>query len=206
MAYESKHVSIKTAKDGYNSVAKEYQRYHQLLDSFDQGMFKRFLPRNGKILNIIDLGAGDGRMYKHLQALPHKRYVACDIADQLLKRHPWTSKIEKVVCNVAEPLPFENNSFDLATSFFLFEHLEQLEWLFSEVERILAPKGRWLIGHFLQRREFLWKIDSNPFKIEFYNHRIENIEALAKQYFSTVDVFPVKEKADTIGYIILIEK
>lgn len=206
MGYDSKHVDVKNAKEGYNTAAKDYQKYHNLLDNFDQWMFKRFLPRNGKNLNIIDLGAWDGRMYKHLQKLPHQRYVACDIAEKLLKKHPGTNKIEKIVCNLLEPLPFEEESFDLATSFFVFEHLEHLEWLFSEVERILAPKGRWLIGHFLQRHEFTWKVDNAYFKIEFYNHRIDNIETIARKYFTTVDIFPVKEKWDTIWYIILVEK
>lgn len=206
MGYDSKHVDIKTAEDGYNKVANDYNKYHTLLDNFDQGMYKKFLPRSGKILDIIDLGAGDGRMYKHLQKLPHNKYVACDIAEKLLKRHPGTKKIEKIVCDLKETLPFQDASFDLATSFFVFEHLEQLETVFDEVQRILRPGGRWIIGHFLQRREFLRRTKEENFKIEFYNHRLEEIKDLANRYFGNIDIFPVMEKDDAIGYIILIEK
>ena len=39
----------------------------------------------------------------------------------------------------------------------MFEHIEELEGLFHEVERILIPEGRRIIGHFLQRREFIRK-------------------------------------------------
>ena len=206
MGYDSKHIDIKTAEDGYNKVANDYNKYHTLLDNFDQGMYKKFLPRSGKVLNIIDLGAGDGRMYKHLQKLPHNKYVACDIAEKLLKRHPGTKKIEKIVCDLKHPLPFADESFDLATSFFVFEHLEQLETVFQEVQRILAPGGRRIIGHFLQRREFLRRTNAENFKIEFYNHRIGKIEQLAQDNFGNIYIFPVMEKDDTIGYIILIEK
>ncbi len=206
MGYDSKHVDIKEAKDGYNRVADDYGKYHTLLDNFDQGMFKRFLPRNGKILNIIDLGAGDGRMYKHLSKLPHKRYVACDIADKLLKKHPGKDKVEKIICDLKEPLPFRDNTFDLVTSFFVFEHLQQIETVFDETKRILAPGGRRIIWHFLQRHEFLRKTKEENFKIEFYNHRLSEIEDLAKEHFGEVDIFPVMESDDTIGYIILLEK
>ena len=206
MGYDSKHIDIKWAEEWYNNVANDYHKYHTLLDTFDQWMFKRFLPRDGKELNIIDLWAGDGRMYKHLKKLPHKRYVACDIAEKLLKRHPWIHKIEKVICNLNESLPFEDNSFDLATTFFVFEHLENLENIFSEVERILIPWWRRIIGHFLQRREFLRKTNAENFKIEFYNHRLQEIEELARIHFGNIDIFPVKEKDDTIWHIILIEK
>ena len=88
MGYSGKHIDVKNAKDGYNDAANDYHRYHKLLDEFDQGMFKRFLPRGGKELTIIDLGAGDGRLYKHVKKLPHKKYVACDIAEKMLKKHP----------------------------------------------------------------------------------------------------------------------
>jgi len=206
MGYDSKHVDIKEAKDGYNRVADDYGKYHTLLDKFDQGMFKRFLPRSGKTLNIIDLWAGDGRLFKHLSKLPHKRYVACDIADKLLKKHPGKDKVEKIVCDLREALPFRDNTFDLATSFFVFEHLQQIDTIFNEVERILAPGGRWIIGHFLQRHEFLRRTKEENFKIEFYNHRLSEIEELAKDHFWEVDVFPVMESDDAIGYIILLEK
>ena len=39
MSYDSKHISIKTPKDWYNSVADEYNKYHKHLDSFDKWFF-----------------------------------------------------------------------------------------------------------------------------------------------------------------------
>jgi len=75
-------------KTGYNTIADQYGTYHKHLDSFEKGVFVKFLPRGQKDLHIIDLGAGDGRLYKFLAPLKPSRYVACDIAEQLLKRHP----------------------------------------------------------------------------------------------------------------------
>ena len=77
-------------------------------------------------------------MFKYLSPLKPERYVACDIAEKLLSRHPNNAgTIEKVVCDLEEPLPFDDESFDLATSFFVLEHIEDVEHLFTEVYRIL---------------------------------------------------------------------
>ena len=84
------------------------------------------------------MGAGDGRMFKYLSPLKPERYVACDIAEKLLSRHPNNAgRVEKVVCDLEDTLPFDDESFDLATSFFVLEHIEDVEHLFNEVYRIL---------------------------------------------------------------------
>jgi len=75
-------------------------------------------------------------LYKYLEPLKPERYVACDIADQLLNKHPGKN-VEKFVCDLEDTLPFDDESFDLATSFFVLEHIEDIETLFSEVYRIL---------------------------------------------------------------------
>ncbi len=77
-------------------------------------------------------------MFKYLSLLKPDRYVACDIAEKLLSRHPNNAgKVEKVICDLEDTLPFDDESFDLATSFFVLEHIEDIESLFNEVYRIL---------------------------------------------------------------------
>jgi ubiquinone/menaquinone biosynthesis C-methylase UbiE len=43
------------------------------------------------------------------------------------------------VCNLENILPFEENSFDMAMSFFVLEHIGDLNSFFDEVYRILKP-------------------------------------------------------------------
>ncbi|MDD3262646.1 MAG: class I SAM-dependent methyltransferase [Candidatus Absconditabacteria bacterium] len=206
MGYDSKHVEIKTPKEGYNFIADEYGKHHNHLDSFDRGFFLRFLPRNLDNINIIDLGAGDGRIWKFFKDKPIKKYTACDISEKLLKRHPGTNKVEKVICDLEKKLPFEKEIYDVVLSFFVLEHVENLELLFQEVYKILKSGGQRIIGHFLQRREFLRKKDKEIFKIRLYNHRLQDIEKIAKNNNFIVDSFPITEKNTTIGYIISLRK
>jgi ubiquinone/menaquinone biosynthesis C-methylase UbiE len=103
-------------------------------------------------------------------------------------------------------LPFEDETYDLALSFFVLEHIENIEWLFQEIYRILKQDWQFIIWHFLQRREFVWKKNKEMFKIELFNHRIQDLEDVAKKCFFTVDIFPIKEKWSTIWFIISLKK
>lgn len=206
MAYDRKHVGIKQPKEGYNTVAEEYGKYHTHLDWFDKWSFLRFIPRVSHPLDIIDLGAGDWRLFKFFEVKQYRRYVACDIAEKLLARHPGTKNIEKVVCDLEAPLPFEHESFDLAMAFFVLEHINNIQKLFSEIYRILRPGGRCIIGHFMQRHEFTWANWRAPFKIDFVPHRFQDLVKIAEDCFFAVDIFPVEEKKDVIGHILVLEK
>jgi ubiquinone/menaquinone biosynthesis C-methylase UbiE len=44
-----------------------------------------------------------------------------------------------VACDLDSKLPFQSDFFDLAVSFFVIEHLSDLENFFMETYRILKP-------------------------------------------------------------------
>jgi len=205
LSYNQKHILIHNPEIGYNTIADQYGAYHKHLDSFEKGVFVKFLPKGKDNLQIIDLGAGDGRLHKFLAPLKPTRYIACDIADKLLKKHPGKN-IEKVVCDLEDTLPFDDESFDVATSFFVLEHIEDVDHLFGEVYRILKSWWVFIIGHFIQRREFIWKKDKDQFRIKFFNHRIQDVEKLLKKNFFDLHVVPIREEGNTIGHIIVCNK
>lgn len=118
-------------------------------------------------------------MYEQLKVLKADEYIACDCAKELLAHHP--GRIKKVVCNLEQQRPFQDGYFDLLSAFFLLEHIEDLGHFFDEAYRILNRKGQLLIGHFLQRRLFTWTVEGRRFKIEQFQHSIEELEAWAKK-------------------------
>jgi len=211
MAYNSKHVKILNSEEWYNLISDQYKQYHSHLDSFLDLEISKFLPREYENLDIIDLWAWDGRMFKYFHNINFRKYVACDIAEQLLKKHPeqWI-KIQKVVCDLNEKLPFDDESFDIATSFFVLEHIENIEWLFEEVYRILKYWWIWLIGHFIQRREFErehWKWKEHiKFKIQQYRYKLEDLKKIAEYNFFNFKYQEIVGKWVLIGYLIVCEK
>lgn len=208
MAYDSKHTLLLDSKEGYNLTETEYKKYWPHLNSFYSLDFNRFVPRERKGYRVLDLGAWDGRMYEQLMKISPDEYVACDCAEKLLAKHP--SKGVKVICDLQQDWTmFEDESFDLLCAFFLLEHIEDLEHFFAEAYRVLKPNGQILIGHFLQRRLFLWNINAKRFKIVQYPHTIEEIEKEAKEIWFFTGIMPLRDVCDSkvvTGHFLVAEK
>lgn len=169
------------------------------------------MPREYENLDIIDLGAWDGRVFKYFENVSFRKYVACDIAEKLLRKHPgkWI-KVQKIVCDLNKKLPFDDEIFSIATSFFVLEHIENIEWLFGEVYRILKYWWKWIIGHFIQRREFerehwKWK-DRMRFKIQQYHYRLEELKKIAEYNFFEFNYQEIVENWVLIWYLIVCKK
>ena len=194
MAYDSKHTEILPPEMGYNKTKDEYRKYRSHLNSFYSLDFNRFVPRERNDYRVLDLWAGDWRMYEQLKKINPDGYVACDCAKELLSKHPW--RVKKVVCDLEKNWPFEDESFDLLSAFFLLEHIEDIEHFFLESNRILKPKGQLLIGHFLQRRLFMWSINWERFKIQQFPHTIENLEQEAKNAWFMTWILPLRDVCD----------
>ncbi|MCK9467228.1 MAG: class I SAM-dependent methyltransferase [Candidatus Absconditabacterales bacterium] len=211
MAHNSKYVKILNSEEGYNLISNQYKKHHSHLDSFLNLEISRFLPRKHENLDIIDLGAGDGRIFKHFENINFRKYVACDIAEKLLEKHPKQGiKVQKIVCDLNKKLSFDDESFDIATSFFVLEHIKNLEGLFEEVYRILKNGGKRIIGHFIQRREFEWEHGKGKehikFKIQQYRYKLEDLKKIAEYNFFNFKYQEIVGKGVLIGYLIVCEK
>lgn len=200
MTYQSKHTQVVSPKDGYDLVFKEYWQHHRHLNSFYEINFLQLLPRKSSF-DIIDLWAGDGRMFYQLNKIPHGNYVALDISSNMLSRHPRWAK--HIVADLENPLPLDDSSFDVAISFFTLEHISQLDTFFSECFRILRPEWKLFIWHFFQRREFERNLHSKVFKIQQYRRTTDEIEKEAKEIWFQTEVLHSYDKSVHIGDIII---
>jgi len=205
MAYQSK-VLVFWSEEWYNKLATKYKSFHQHLDGFDNGLFRRFIPRDLSWKNILDLGAGDGRIYKFFDGKNFEKYVALDIAKNLLEEHPDWKKIETIIGDLNQNLNLEDKNFDIITSFFVLEHLRELDNLFSEIYRILKSGGTWIIWHFIQRREMVFKDGKEQFKIQQYKRKKEEIIDIAENNFFKIQIQEVIEKWVLLGRIFVFEK
>ena len=207
MTYDSKHVELLIPEEGYNRTKDEYKKYRPHLNSFYSLDFRRFVPRERNGFRILDLGAGDGRMYDQLKVINPDEYIACDCAKELLSKHP--GRIKKIVCDLEKDRPFEDESFNLLSAFFLLEHIENTEHFFAEAYRILQPEGQLLIGHFLQRRLFTRTINGEKFKIEQFPHTIQELAKTAEESWFHTGIMPLYDVCDTktiTGHLLVCEK
>jgi SAM-dependent methyltransferase len=88
----------------------------------------------------LDLGCGDGRLTRELDAA---ETVAADVSDVALARAAGCVPAARLVSlDPDAPLPLEDGSFDLVLCAETVEHVRDVQLLLSEVRRVLRPGGR----------------------------------------------------------------
>jgi SAM-dependent methyltransferase len=129
-------------------VEREYRGHHEQRDRSgfvfcgpDRiPVFQQWLSRPG--LQVLDLGCRDGALTSAY--LDGNRVVGVDI-DRAALAHADELGIETVWADLDQPLPFEDDSFDVVVAAEVLEHLRFPEQLLSEARRVLVPGGT-LIG------------------------------------------------------------
>lgn len=192
--------------DGYDQVAKQYQKMQKYLDEFEQD---KLFPLLGNLENkiVLDVGVGTGRLTKKL-IKSGADLTVLDISKQMLKiLQKKIKKDIKVVLGNAENLPFVDNSFDIVLATFLIVHLKNLDKFFNEVYRTLKPGGKFVFSNINQKEPIPVKTKNNFIQIESFYHRPQKVvNSLEKLGFKIEKDIFVKENGIWINEIISIEK
>jgi ubiquinone/menaquinone biosynthesis C-methylase UbiE len=127
-------------------IYDEIYRHHEDV-WIDQGRSRQFqsyfaeLARSFATDRVLELGCGEGTL---LAALSGARKYGIDPSIHALVRARKRSAAE---CSVAraEDLPFPSESIDLVLAVGVMEHFEKPDDATSEVHRVLAPAGHYLV-------------------------------------------------------------
>lgn len=114
---------------------------------------KTALARLGKSLpqcrSVLDLGAGCGRVIRHLEGTTGPKLHGCDCNVTAVR---WCQKhlpfAEFAVNGLEPPLPYPAGHFDLVYAFSVFTHFDaglQTRWM-AELRRVTAPGGLALVS------------------------------------------------------------
>ena len=99
---------------------------------------------DGNALRVLDLGCGDGRAIDILKRMsPTARYSGVDIesSPEVASRRRTDGDFYTYD---GTTLPFEDASFDVVFSQQVFEHVRHPDRVVREIERVLAPGGRFV--------------------------------------------------------------
>ena len=199
MSYRKTKIPVVSSKEGYNDAAALYKSFHKELATYDKGLFQRFLPREITGMSVLDIGAGDSRLYKYFMDR-QVRYVAMDVAERLLKRSP--SRVEKVVADAEEVWPFEEETFDIELCFFVLLHISDIRHFFKEAYRTLRSGGKIIVLQNYQRRSYEFELPGKKkYKIEDRSHSHNEIMKAGEKAFFTWEYLPLVEKENQIGML-----
>ena len=136
------------------NIAKIHSEY--AIDSFTKhdgtilffNFVRALIAKAGTKPKVLDFGAGRGSFHysksstysaklHNLQSAGAEVWAA-DV-DAIVETHPCSD--HQVVLKIGEPLPFDDNTFDIIVSDFVFEHIDNPKEIANELIRITKPGG-----------------------------------------------------------------
>lgn len=120
----------------YNTSDKPFTNYPSILAKY---LIDRFGIRQGAAL--LDTGTGRGEMMNAFYNLG-LRAVGCDLDSP---PREFTQLEVKEFDITKDPFPYEDNTFDVVFSKSVLEHIYNPKHYFTEIYRILAPGGIFII-------------------------------------------------------------
>ncbi len=148
----------------------------------------KYIDKSSIVLEAAS-GYGYGAAY-YAGKVGCKKVVALDLAEDNIAFGKNTydfSNISWVKGNVTE-LPFEDNTFDIYTSFETLEHLplDVVDSYFKEAIRVLNKDGKFIMS---TPNKAMRMSVHNPFHIKEYT--FDELDALFKEYFKNIEYFSI---------------
>ncbi len=138
----AKYLIDKTKKD-YNKIALDFSNTRQSFWN-DSLFLLKYIKKNEKLL---DLGCGNGRLYKMVKDLG-VLYTGIDLSEDLVKKAQESFPGINFITGSALDLPFDDNSFDKVISIAVLHHIPSLELrkrFFKEAYRVLKKDGQLIL-------------------------------------------------------------
>lgn len=152
MSADRPNPKIKTSafgvEPGYAPFRLRQARYQALAESV-----AGYARRHGdlsKPLRLLDVGVGSGRSLRYIEAQPgaeHIEYHGVDLFpngdDGVFQRDKWTM----YRADLEEGLPFlDSDAFDIVLCEQVLEHVQNVDGMLAELERVLRPSGLMVLG------------------------------------------------------------
>lgn len=189
-------------RDYWNKTHKKYLQNKIVYDNWLDN-YKNVLDKCKT--TVLDLGCGTGNDTLYLTERGFQ-VIACDYSEVALDKIKNTfDNVETKLIDIAETLPFDDNSFDLIIADLSLHYFDEntTKKIMRELKRILSPNGNLLarvngvedINHGAGQGK---KLEENFYFVEGYNKRFFDIID-AKRFFSIIGKTYIRE-AEMLRY------
>ncbi len=173
-------------QQAYNVWAEKYDTVENKTRDIEARALREFVKID-ELLDILEIGCGTGKNTEYLLTKA-KKLVGADFSKEMLERAKAKITAENVEFrqfDLRENWAFAADSFDLITCSLALEHLENIDFVFSEAQRVLRRSGRFYIGELHPFKQYQgskarFAIDSHVFELECFVHHISEFFAAAK--------------------------
>lgn len=142
-------------QSAYNKWSSTYDEDTNLTRDLDAIVMKKNFSHL-KFNTILEIGCGTGKNTELLSEIAKKVY-AIDFSEGMINKAKEKIKLNDVTFTQADitlKWPIEINSVDLVTCNLILEHIENLDFIFSEANRCVNKQGKFFISELHPFRQY----------------------------------------------------
>ncbi len=103
---------------------------------------------------ILDMGCASGLLLQRIRVTYNCPGTGIDVSEVLIKKAQQEDPTNTYLIADASKLPFDDNTFDLITSFDNLEHIKEYNEVIKEMVRVLKPDGKILLNTINKHNRF----------------------------------------------------
>ena len=166
------------------------QAYNVWADNYDtvinktrdlEGRALRAVLSQNHYENALEIGCGTGKNTEFLLKKA-KNLAAADFSEEMLMKAKEKITAPNVVfhpMDMRQKWAFENDIFDLITCSLALEHIENIGFVFQEVQGVLKPNGRFYLGELHPFKQYQgskarFDTESGVFELDCFVHHISD--------------------------------
>lgn len=182
-------------KQAYNSWSETYDSVENKTRDIEARALRETFAGTSDS-DILEIGCGTGKNTEFLQTKA-KKLVAADFSEEMLAKAKTKIAAENVEfqqMDLREVWNFAENSFDLITCSLVLEHIENIDFVFSEARRVLRANGRFYFGELHPFKQYQgskarFETGAGVFELECFVHHVsEFFSAGIKNNFRCIEL------------------
>ena len=138
--------------------------------------------------NALEIGCGTGKNTEWLLKKA-KNLIAADFSAEMLMKAKAKITAPNVVfhpMDMRQKWAFEKGTFDLITCSLALEHIENIGFVFQEVQRVLKPNGRFYFGELHPFKQYQgskarFDTENGVFELDCFVHHVSDFFQTAIQ-------------------------
>ena len=182
-------------QSAYNNWSDTYDKDLNLTRDLDAEIIRKEFAKS-KFDSILEFGCGTGKNTIFFSEIADKVY-AIDFSEGMINKAKEKIKSHNVnfkQADITRKWPVEINSVDLVTCNLILEHIENLDFIFTEANRCLKEKGKFFINELHPFRQYEGKKaefvnDGKKTEIDAFVHHISDfLDAANKNGFKLLEL------------------
>jgi ubiquinone/menaquinone biosynthesis C-methylase UbiE len=174
-------------QQAYNAWSETYDTVENKTRDLEAKALREIISDEN--LEILEIGCGTGKNTEFLQTKA-KKLIGADFSAEMLEKAKAKITAENVEfrqLDLRESWDFPENSFDLTTCSLALEHIEDIDFVFSEANRVLRGEGKFYFGELHPFKQYQgskarFETNSGVFELECFVHHISEFFAAAKNH------------------------